>query len=652
MKTSDPKTGEDIEWTEDPFHPMKELAGASKQITRGAKAGFPHFIKISGFLLLTFVIIVLAYSAVNGMIAFSDDVRAGKVVHFGSDTGGNAAALPATPVPAYIVQATQTAIAIDAANKVQAATVQAVQNQSQATATAMSQQATAIAINNTQVQEKERAARDQANAPFYDTLVKIVILLLIAVPVLGAIYFVLTHWTGQSQSRKIGFIEVHKLRPDPQGNYEAYLTPQGQLVRPEPGNIVQPVPYNYSPNLSRSNNYAPHLMYKNDVQGAQLGAGAGANTAAIITPILPAALEIPGPIDFVEILASFKPQPDKIFLALGPGAAHRIVSSKRLFNIALAGATRQGKTSILRMMLAQLLFCGAIIYLTDPKYTDFDVEADEDWRPIRDKLARPPAYLIDDIQKTIRWISEEEIPTRLERRRRGERLGQPIFLAIDELPWIVDKWPQATDHISEILRIGSGLGVMVIGAAQDFLVSTIGGSGAVRDCYRTAFYVGGDDKTGRVLLDLQGTKGPVDDGTLGRGVALLRSDGKSAERVRIPFMSNQAIYALLGKPESPYVWKDTAQEWPGQQTVEPADDGIIFNDDIEAAATAANIILTNQEPPKQHVLITPLPAASDAMTARAGVCYYPGVSIGQLAKNARCSESTAAQVIRKMKKKQ
>jgi len=275
MLTSDPKTGEDIEWTEDPIHPMRELAGATKQITRGAKAGFPSFIKISGFLLLTLVIIVLAYSAVNGMVSFASDVRAGKVVHFGSDTTNNQAEATATPVPPYVIQATQTALAIDQASHLAAVTAQAVQNYTQATATAISQQATAVAINNAQVQEKERATRDQANAPFYDTLVKIVILLLIAAPVLAALYFALTHWTGQSHRRRVEILDTHArintLNPDHNGNYPARITATG-LIRPAPGNILQPVPASF--------NYAPHLMFK-DGPANHLQA-AGAQTAGLL----------------------------------------------------------------------------------------------------------------------------------------------------------------------------------------------------------------------------------------------------------------------------------------------------------------------------------------------------------------------------------
>src|SRR4028118_1407334 len=97
------------------------------------------------------------------------------------------------------------------------------------------------------------------------------------------------------------------------------------------------------------------------------------------------------------------------------------------------------------------------------------------------------------------WIATDELPQRLERRYKGESVGAPLFLAIDELPLIVKDVPEAPKHMARLLREARKVNIFLIGAAQDFLVKTIGGSGAVRDCYRTAFYVGGDAQTARVL---------------------------------------------------------------------------------------------------------------------------------------------------------
>ena len=93
------------------------------------------------------------------------------------------------------------------------------------------------------------------------------------------------------------------------------------------------------------------------------------------------------------------------------------------------------------------------------------------------------------------------------------------------------------------LREGRKVNLFLVGAAQDFLVKSVGGTGAVRDCYRTAFYVGGDQTSARVLLDV---KGRVDDGQLGRGLAMLRSKATpTAQVVRVPLASNGTLARLL-----------------------------------------------------------------------------------------------------------
>ncbi len=71
----------------------------------------------------------------------------------------------------------------------------------------------------------------------------------------------------------------------------------------------------------------------------------------------------------------------------------------------------------------------------------------------------------------------------------------------------------------------------------------MGGTGAVRDCFRTAFYVGGDATSARVLLDVKGT---VDDGGLGKGLVMLRSQATpQASLIRVPYASNDALEELL-----------------------------------------------------------------------------------------------------------
>src|SRR5258708_2621281 len=113
----------------------------------------------------------------------------------------------------------------------------------------------------------------------------------------------------------------------------------------------------------------------------------------------------------------------------------------------------------------------------------------------------------------------------------------------EDLPAISKNVPEAFGWMADILREGRKVDLYLITAAQDFLVKTIGGSGAVRDCFRTAIYVGGDATTARVLLDV---KGNVDDGGLGKGIVMMRSSATpKAALSRVPYASNDALYDLL-----------------------------------------------------------------------------------------------------------
>ena len=86
----------------------------------------------------------------------------------------------------------------------------------------------------------------------------------------------------------------------------------------------------------------------------------------------------------------------------------------------------------------------------------------------------------------------------------------------------------------------------MVGASQDFLVKTLGGSSSVRDCYRTAFYVGGDRRSAAALLDIPERQ--IDDGPLGAGVAMLRNIATGPARmVRVPLASNAGVALLMGE---------------------------------------------------------------------------------------------------------
>src|SRR6266571_1575246 len=82
---------------------------------------------------------------------------------------------------------------------------------------------------------------------------------------------------------------------------------------------------------------------------------------------------------FSDLLATgWRPSYEQIFLARLEDGTNVFITVEQAVHIALAGSTRQGKTSIIRQLLVQLCYIGCICILLDPHYTPYDVDIDED----------------------------------------------------------------------------------------------------------------------------------------------------------------------------------------------------------------------------------------------------------------------------------
>lgn len=259
-----------------------------------------------------------------------------------------------------------------------------------------------------------------------------------------------------------------------------------------------------------------------------------------------------------EVLQFFVPTVNQIFLARTEENQDLYCPARALCHVALAGSTGGGKSSLIRMLMLQLCKARLQVLLLNPHYTDYDLETDgpdgkpcpEDWTPFKPYLMDDPIKCMDYgvIDHYLKDAAKHVIPKRLERRAKGIPVGKPYFLVLDELPAIIKNVKNAPDYLGDILREGRKVGVFLISASQDFLVKTIapdGSGGAVRDCYRTAYYVGGDATTAKILLDMPANKIAEDE--MGKGAAMLRSAAcKKAIKVFIPYVDNEALYRELG----------------------------------------------------------------------------------------------------------
>lgn len=259
---------------------------------------------------------------------------------------------------------------------------------------------------------------------------------------------------------------------------------------------------------------------------------------------------------FSQVLEQFTPSLDRIYLGTLENGTMAFCRAEDLCHVALAGTTRGGKSSIIRMLASQLCSAGASVLILNPHHSRYIYDKKEDWTPFEnsDESGRP--YLLyppmecrqyDIIEHYLRQVVEVKMPERQDRVANGYQAGRPFFLILDELPAIVKHVPGASGYLDELIRQGAKYNLFVISASQDFLVKTLKlDSGEARECYRTSYYVGGGAQTAKILLDT--VVDQTTENTLGQGTVLLRNwqSVKRASVASVPLVDNDALYRLLG----------------------------------------------------------------------------------------------------------
>jgi hypothetical protein len=275
-----------------------------------------------------------------------------------------------------------------------------------------------------------------------------------------------------------------------------------------------------------------------------------------------------GPFTFSQVLREFTPSRQKIYLGKLMDGTPIYSTIKELCHIALAGATGNGKTSLIRLIAAQLCKVDARVLMLNPHYTHYDLSSGEDWTPFEPYFVYDPMECrrYEIIEYYLKQVAKEIMPKRLDKFAHSQPVGNPYFIILDELPSIVRNVPDAPAYLEAILQEGRKVGIYLITAAQDFLVKTIApqGGGAMRECYRTALYVGGDATTAKILLDIPAREVPEND--LGKGTIMIRNvNVKKAQMAQVPYVDNQALYTLLG----PSTYKPSATPVQEVELVNP-----------------------------------------------------------------------------------
>lgn len=285
------------------------------------------------------------------------------------------------------------------------------------------------------------------------------------------------------------------------------------------------------------------------------------------------------PIRDIDIWRTWEFGPQNIYLATGIDDGQDYACSlPGWHHIAKDASTGGGKTLLTRMEIAQQLHLGMDVILCNPHFTP--VEKDEkhpdgyiDWRPIAARLEKQgpvefyPGHVCPRLVRTpkgiatlLKNIALHEIDRRFTARlswRPGSPLPwNPLYISIDELPWIVSLFPEVAGYVATILQRGRAVDVRLSTSAQSFLVAATGLNSGVRENFGTAYWMGGSTVSGARLLDVgeKDLKKLLIDAhvTPGKGIAVLRNEEsvKQATIVRIPLGTNEGTYYLLGKADN------------------------------------------------------------------------------------------------------
>lgn len=253
---------------------------------------------------------------------------------------------------------------------------------------------------------------------------------------------------------------------------------------------------------------------------------------------------LPGPLTLGQVQAGgWAPTVGAILLGVGPaGALLTVPIGDQLCHVVTAGKTGSGKSNTLRLLLTQLAAVGAEYYICDPHFTPVNPTTGEDWRALA--LASAPRRALTGKGEIVALVDglAAEVDARLTRWHAGTAPGPARFYLFEELPSLADADKDFMRKLGRLLREGRKLGLYVITAAQDMLISTVGGSAGLRSQFATVYYGGGDPYTARALLAVKVAEPP------GRGVCWLRSVADVEPRqVRVPLVTNADIAGLLGE---------------------------------------------------------------------------------------------------------
>lgn len=276
-------------------------------------------------------------------------------------------------------------------------------------------------------------------------------------------------------------------------------------------------------------------------------------------------IQIPESYDLIDVFRKMDVAKDHIFLCKTEDGILTVNAHKQLCHGVFNAITGRGKTVVERGIEMQLLKAGHEVIHADIKFTLIDEEG-LDYRPIAKALLDQgpiagcdlPHLLMEteQIKQMVEWAALTEVPRRLKLYHAGIHTYETLYIFLEEFLYLVKLYPEIAEWVETLIIVGRSLGIKIFTVAQNFLARDTKLSGAMRENFETAYYLGGDDHSGAVILDMSkkdlmqflNTNNLV----LGKGLAMMRNNtvAPQARLVRTGWASNDALYYLMGRADN------------------------------------------------------------------------------------------------------
>jgi hypothetical protein len=319
----------------------------------------------------------------------------------------------------------------------------------------------------------------------------------------------------------------------------------------------------------------------------------------------------PEPFSFLDVLSDYEPSEKGIILGKSNGGLVTVPLGDRMCHVALASKTGGGKSNTQRVIATQLLALNQEVYFCDPTWQDIRVNNDGqrfDYRPIRNRLAEPPATTPEAATDVMRRLVNETQKRMRVAEHRVVRLPRKYVIA-DELPHFAQYSKDFINYLAMIVRIGRNYGIYLIVAAQDFQNNTLNvEGGAFRSNFLTNFFGNGDLTTARLLLRLErGEKPDLHQvGTNGTFLLMAQGYSNSMTKVRTPLGDSESVYQLLGSRPDVLVDDEPVQEYTSDYGMEPLPTRVVTSDlpssmsDLDRVRAACSEIERRGEKPSRR----------------------------------------------------